>query len=147
MDYKTTGDKNHYIERFKMDNFKWNGEPCDAQKVFVKIKNGDGFFKWWQPYVGKILEGIKVSQNNSSWVIYNGDGSGERKLLNGGGPGMPYMSFENYEIIDSDDIEVVKYSRCQSHEWSDSKVPIFKTETRYCLKCMTAKIFTEKNAQ
>ncbi len=123
--------------------YEWNGEPCKAKQVLVEILPGEGFFKWWQPYVGKIMQGMLVTQNEESFCIYNGDGSARRKLLAGGGPNMPSTHFENYMIWDAGDIETAKYIYCTTHEWSEDKKPIFKTETKYCIKCRTPEILTK----
>lgn len=132
-----------------MSDFKWNGNPCGVRLVLVEVlpsSNEDDFFKWWQPYVGKIMEAVEVIQNGKRWHIYNGDGSGERKVLNGGGPGMSHRSFENYVVQDVAK-EVSKFKECKNHEWSEDKEPIFKTKTRYCLKCRTPEVldFIAKN--
>lgn len=126
------------------NDFKWNGEPCEAKAVLVEILPGEGHFKWWQPYVGKILRAIEVKQNGHVFYIYNGDFSGVRKLREGGGPNSPHKGFDNIRLVtkkieSEDDITAVK--ECREHEWSDESLPLLKTESKYCIKCRTAKLF------
>ena len=129
-------------------DYRWNGEPCEAEGVFIEIKDspsGEGdFFKWWKLYIGKVVEGLRVQQGDSVFYIYNGDKSGERKLLAGGGPNMGHIGFDHFEVWDSSEgLEVVKINDCYSHTWSQTKEPIFQTETQYCLNCRKPKIFED----
>ncbi len=129
-------------------NLKWNGLTCKARKVLVKIKDtseGD-FFKWWKEYVGKVVEALEVDTGNSVFHIYNGDGSGLRKIQSGGGPNMSHVGFDNYEVWDAGEgVDIVKIKECIKHEWSKDKQPIFKTDTEYCTTCRFPKIFLQIN--
>lgn len=131
-----------------MENQKtrWNGYPCDVADVLVEILPGEGFFKWWQPYVGKIMKGLKLRQNGQTFVLYNGDGSATRKVLAGGGPNMPSTHFENFQIIKEKGLDVVEIIKCKEHDWSEEEKPIFQTKTKYCKVCRTSEVIEKMTA-
>lgn len=114
---------------------QWNGQECQVFDVNIIIKDGpDSDFKWWKPHVGKIVKGLKVvTAFGQSFYLYDGDGSATRKVDNGGGPNMSHKGFDDVEeTIDDPNTEIVE---CTDHEWSEESLPIFNTESRYCIKC------------
>lgn len=122
----------------------WNGEVCKVKGVIVEVKAGEGFFMWWQLYVGKFMKGLEVTYGGSTFVLYDGDGEATRKVLAGGGPNMPHAEFSNFEIWDArTNVQFTKRIECNDHKWSDDEIPIFQTVTKYCTKCRTAKLAEE----
>lgn len=123
----------------------WNGQKVETTMVYVKIRPGDGFFKWWQPHVGKVVKGLHLKQGNQEWCVYDGDGSGSRKVKAGGGPNMPHRSFENYDAWVPEEGELAHaIEECSEHRWSVEEKEIFNTTTRYCEICRASEFLEDQ---
>lgn len=95
-----------------IDGAKWNGEPCVATKLTVRIpewREGDPPRAWWKESVGLDVEAVLVVYGEHRLLLFNSDGTAEFKVRNGGGPDL-YSASLPVRAADrkSDEKEIVK---------------------------------------
>ena len=72
---------------------RWNGEPCEAVKVRVIVGPSPRPTWWCADIEGAEREAVRVTYCGQVFYIDNEDGSGWRKVTDGGGgPSWPHRS-------------------------------------------------------
>jgi hypothetical protein len=82
--------------------FQWNGEPCQASFVNIKILPTEVTnLAWWKPFEGEVRRVIEIEQNGHKFLIDNEDGLGYSKITHGGGfmHGSRHFDGMNYEVV------------------------------------------------
>jgi len=82
----------------------WNYEPCEATRVRVIVGPCEVSTYWHNGLEGTEREAVKVWSDRypeqEPFYIDNEDGSGWRKVTNGGGPDMPHRSLPVEREVD-----------------------------------------------
>lgn len=85
----------------------WNGLPTPARKITGTVREwepGDPPQAWWRPLVGQRVEAVEVvldgvNHGGGIATLYDGDGSGWRKVTEGhGGPRWPHADVPLVDI-------------------------------------------------
>jgi hypothetical protein len=63
----------------------WNGEPCKATKVVVKVGKSPRDTWWCAKMEGHQRRAVRVDYGNERFYLDNEDGSGWRKVTDGKG--------------------------------------------------------------
>ena len=79
---------------------EWNGEPCEARRVLIRV--GDCPFPqgWYKHLVGTEMRAVEVKQGDSTFYLADQDGNGWHKVtVEGGGPHWGHKSVTCAEVL------------------------------------------------
>ena len=78
----------------------WNGEPASAIKVRVIVADAPQFPQYWaRDLIGTERAAVRVEYHGRVFYLDDEDGSGWRKVINGGGPGHPHRDLAVERVI------------------------------------------------
>lgn len=73
----------------------WNGEPCRASKVTVRVGKALKPTYWFAGLEGQKRNAVEICYSGDCFYIDDADGSGWNKVTNGkGSPGLGHRSLE-----------------------------------------------------
>jgi hypothetical protein len=79
----------------------WNGEPCDARKVRIRIGECPFPQGWFKSLVGQEIEAVEVDYGGQKFYLADDDGSGWRKVTEGrGSPSYGHKSVTCAEVLE-----------------------------------------------
>lgn len=81
---------------------RWNGEPCEARKVVVRV--GPSLPGWWCAGLeGQERKAVEVKGKTSTFCLDNEDGQGWHKVTDGmGSPKWGHSSLPPSEVLRED---------------------------------------------
>ena len=80
---------------------EWNGEPCVARRVLIRV--GDCPFPqgWFKHLVGTTMRAVEIKYGNDTFYIADEDGNGWHKVtVEGGGPHHGHKSVTCAEVLE-----------------------------------------------
>lgn len=79
----------------------WNGEPCKAIPVRIRLQGDGGHPEYWaRDLIGTEREAVRVEYGGRIFYLDNEDGSGWAKVTTGfGGPSWPFKSVYGTEVF------------------------------------------------
>lgn len=82
------------------DETEWNGEPCKARRVLIRVGECPKPSWWFAALVGTEMRAVEVTQQGETFYIADGDGNGWHKVTKeGGGPHWGHKYINCAEVL------------------------------------------------
>ena len=79
---------------------RWNGEPCEARRVVIKVGECPFPQGWYRHLVGSELRAVEIKYGSETFYIADEDGNGWHKVTKErGGPHWWHKSVTCAEVI------------------------------------------------
>lgn len=79
---------------------EWNGEPCRARRVLIRVGECPFPRGWYKSQVGKEMRAVEVTYNDETFYLADYDGSGWHKVtVERGSPRAGHKSVTCSEVI------------------------------------------------
>jgi hypothetical protein len=78
----------------------WNGEPCLARRVLIRVGECPFPQGWYKHLVGTEMRAVEITQDSETFYIADQDGNGWHKtFVEGGGPHWGHKSVTCAEVL------------------------------------------------
>ncbi len=88
------------VKRQQQAGPQWNGEPCKARRVLIRVGECPFPEGWFKDLVGTEMRAVEVTYGDQIFYLADQDGNGWHKVMvEGGGPHWGHHSVTCAEVI------------------------------------------------